>query len=116
VPRFFRAIGRAMMLADEAHDGAHSEIIKQAFHAHGLVLGAQVLLAPELPLAGSAPRVRRNVIELQPTTITDLRSRLGVRSRRASSVSLVEMGGEAMASVALRDEVALDKMTHVCAA
>jgi hypothetical protein len=111
VPRFYRAIGRAMVLADQtAHNGAHAEIVGQAFHAHGLVLGAQSFLAPELSLAGNAPRIRRNIVELQPATITDLRSRLGAPRRAAASVSLVELGGESMASVAVREEVALDKI------
>lgn len=109
VPRFFRAIGRAMVLADQsAHNGAHADAIKDAFFAHGLVLGAQAFLAPELSLAGAAPKVHRNIIELQPNTITDLRSRLGAPRGAATRVSLVELGGSVMASVAMRHEVALD--------
>jgi hypothetical protein len=111
VPRFFRAIGRAMVLADgTVNGGAHGEIIKQAFFNHGLALGAQAFLAPELSLAGGSPKVLRSAIALEAATIADLRQRVGAGARAAARVSLVELGGESMANVSIRDEVSLDQV------
>lgn len=111
VPRFFRAVGRSMVLADDTlNGGAHRTLIGQAFNDHGLALGAQALLAPELALAGNSPKKRRNVIHVEPKTIADLRGLVGAGNRAAASVNLVEIGGQSMASVAIRDEVALDKV------
>jgi hypothetical protein len=111
VPRFFRAIGRAMVLADNTlNGGAHSQLIGQAFFQHGLVLGAHAFLAPELALAGGSPKVRRKAVELERATITDLRHLVGAGSRAAASVSLVELGGQNLANVVIHDEVPLDKV------
>ena len=111
VPRFFRAVGRAMVLADDhLNGGAHRQLIGEAFFAHGLALGAQGLLAPELQLAGRSPKKRRNAIHVEPATISDLRHRFGTGARAAATTNLVEFGGQAMANVAIRDEVPLDKV------
>ena len=111
VPRFFRAIGRTMVLVDgTVNNGKYGEIIGQAFFDHGLPLGAQSLLAPELSLAGAAPQVTRNAVSLEPATISDLRRRVGADSRAAASVNLVELGGQSMANVSIQHEVALDNI------
>jgi Fungalysin metallopeptidase (M36) len=109
VPRFFRAIGRAMVLADQTlNGGAHRQLIGKAFFGHGLALGAQGFLAPELALAGKSPRMLRNAMHLEPATISDLRQRVGAGSRAAADVNPVEFGGETFATVAIRDQVSLD--------
>jgi hypothetical protein len=108
VPRFFRAVGRAMVLADGIiNDGKYGKIIGDAFFGHGLSLGAQAFLAPELQLAGASPKMEHNAIVLAPATISDLRHRVGAGSRAAASVNLVELGGEQLANVAIQHEVAL---------
>src|SRR6185312_14421626 len=110
-PRFFKAIGRSMVLADQTHNnGAHRTIIARAFLGHGLALGADALLAPELALAGASPKVRRNAIQLSPATISDLRHRFGAGGRGPARVNLVELGGQSMATVAMSHEVPLDKI------
>jgi hypothetical protein len=111
VPRFFRAVGRAMVLADDIiNDGEFGKIIVEAFFRHGLSLGAQAFLAPELQLAGDSPKVQHNAIALAPATISDLRHRVGAGSRAVASVNLVELGGEQLANVAIRHEVPLGKI------
>jgi hypothetical protein len=111
VPRFFRAIGRSMALADQTlNGGAHRAIIGQAFFGHALALGADALLAAELPLAGASPKWRRNAVELAPATISDLRRRFGAGGRTPARVNLVELGGQSMATVAMRHDVPLDKV------
>jgi hypothetical protein len=110
-PRFFRSVGRAMTLADETlHAGANGQLIKQAFAQHGLALGSQALLAPELALAGGSPKVdrRKRAVKVQPATLRDLRERFGAPAGRHANVALVELGDTAVANVALRDEVPLD--------
>jgi hypothetical protein len=111
VPRFFQAIGRAMVLADgTANNGKYGKIIGQAFFNHGLPLGTQALLAPQLALAGASPRITRNAVQLERATISDLRNRVGADSHALASVNLVEVGGEQMANVSIQHEVALDKV------
>ncbi|MGV0743832.1 hypothetical protein [Mycolicibacterium sp. XJ870] len=111
VPRFFRAFGRAMVLADNTlHGGAHGQLIGQAFFSHGIALGAQAFLAPELALAGGSPTRSGDEVSLERATISDLRRRVGAGARSAASVSLVEMGGTTMANVSIHDEVPLDKV------
>ena len=111
VPRFFRAVGRSMVLADQQrHGGAHRDLIKQAFANHGLTLGADALLAAEMALAGASPRVRRGAMAVEDATIADLRGRFAAGSRKPATVKTVKLGGTPMASVSLRGEVALGQL------
>src|SRR5438034_1358893 len=56
VARFFQAVGRAMILADEAASGgAHHAAIRDGFAGHNIAIGSTVMLAPTSGLAGSAP-------------------------------------------------------------
>jgi hypothetical protein len=109
VPRFFRAAGRAMVLADEQmYAGKHRGVINQAFLNHGLALGADAYLAAEMALAGASPKVRRNEVTVEESTIQDLRGRFAAGSRKPAIVSMVELGGAPMANVTLYSEVSLD--------
>jgi hypothetical protein len=111
VPRFFQSIGRSMVLADATlNGGANRQLIGQAFAQHGLALGTQALLAPELALAGGSPKVdrRKRAVKVQPATLRDLRERLGAPAGRAANIALVELGDTSAANVAFHDEVALD--------
>jgi len=109
VPRFFRAVGRSMVLADQQrYGGAHRDLITQAFASHGLALGAEALLAAEMALAGASPKVRRGAMSVEDATIQDLRGRFAAGSRKPATVNMIELGGESMASVTLQGEVALD--------
>ena len=78
VPRFFRAVGRAMVLADASQfAGAHRDLIGAAFAGHGLPLGSNAMLAPEFELAGPAPKAAA-AMSLAPATNKHLRSMLQV--------------------------------------
>ena len=84
-PRFFRSVGRSMVLADDTlNAGANRALIGQAFHQHGLALGSQSFLAPELALAGGSPAINRRAgnVKVQPATVKDLRQRLDAPSGR----------------------------------
>ena len=112
VPRFFRAVGRSMVLADQQrYGGAHRDLITQAFSNHGLALGAEALLAPEMALAGASPKIRRDAVAVEDATIQDLRGRFAAGSRKPVSVNKIELGGETMASVTLQGEVKLDQVS-----
>ena len=111
VPRFFQAVGRAMVLADDSlHGGANRQLIGQAFAGHGLALGSQALLAPELALEGDAPDVDRaaGVAAVQPATIRDIRRRLGAASNARATVSVADLTDGPVAKVSVRTEVPLD--------
>lgn len=113
VPRFFRAVGRSMVLADQQmHGGAHRDLITQSFAKHGLALGAEALLAAEMALAGASPKVRRGAVTVEDATIQDLRGRFAAGSRKPATVNRIELGGESMASVTLQGEVALDPVAE----
>jgi hypothetical protein len=109
VPRFFRAIGRQMVLADATQNsGANSAAIGAAFAGHGIALGARALLAPELALEGRAPRITKSgVATVQKKTIADLRRRLGIGSGPAV-VSAVDLEDTVVAKVSFRVDVPLD--------
>jgi hypothetical protein len=78
--RFFRAVGRAMALADaELHDGAHHVAIRDAFAAHEIALGSNAMLAPVASLAGPSPAGAKGVTTLSAATRRDLRERLAAR-------------------------------------
>ena len=111
LPRFFRSVGRAMVLADQSlYNGANRDLIGQAFNGHGLALGAQSFLAPEIALAGAPPVLdrRRGAATLQPATLRDLRQRMGAPARARANVDLMQLGDSTVANVAIRHEVSLD--------
>lgn len=113
VPRFFAALGTAMVLDDEAlHDGRHGALIAQAFDQHGLALGSHSLLAPEIALAGDSPVIdlRAGAVTVPRATVRNLRQVVGAPRRGAVNIRLVELGATAVARVAMRDEVALDSV------
>jgi hypothetical protein len=110
VPRFFRSVGRAMVMADDVHNGgANRAVIGQAFANHGIALGTSGLLSPEAALAGNAPRAdrRRGVMSLQPATTRELRRRLGIAPGAKMQVDLLPLEGKSIAKVKFRTSVGL---------
>lgn len=77
--RFFRAVGRAMIHADERLSGGAFHLpIRDAFNAHGLQLGSSAMLAPSASLAGPAPaRTGPAARRLNRRTRADLVRRAG---------------------------------------
>lgn len=108
VPRFFRSIGRQMVLADLVRNGgANGAAIGLAFARHGIALGARALLAPELALEGRAPRLTESAASVQRETIADLQRRLGIGDAPAS-VSALDVEDTTVAKVNFHVEVPLD--------
>ena len=109
VPRFFQAIGRAMVLADgQQNKGKYRQVISDAFAGHGLALGANAMLAPAVALAGSAPVIGGSKdLTLAAATSRDLRQRLNVP--RGVTLSLVATGlADDVAKVRYQAPVSLD--------
>jgi hypothetical protein len=111
VPRFFRAVGRSMVLADGSiNGGANAQLIGDAFFHHGLALGANALLAPEMGLAGASPVInqRAGAVKVQPSTLRDLRERIGVAAGAKMKVHMVKLGNVPVAKVTISGQVPLD--------
>jgi hypothetical protein len=108
VPRFFRSVGRQMVLADiSQRGGVNAAAIGAAFAGHGIALGARALLAPELALDGRAPRFTSKTAAVQQKTIADLRRRMGIGSGPVS-VTALDVDNTTVAKVSFRVEVPLD--------
>ena len=54
-PRFFREVGRYMVLADMETGGKNTRLIESAFHFHGVALGLDLTLSPSGSVPGDAP-------------------------------------------------------------
>ncbi len=107
--RFFQAIGRAMMLTDNAlSGGAHHAAIRDAFAGHQIAIGSTVMLAPTSGLAGPAPTVDRATGRafLPAPARRDLLKRIGARRGRLR-VTSEELGGQAVAKAVHRRSVSL---------
>jgi hypothetical protein len=94
-PRFYQAVGRAMVLHETPDAHGVRAIVTQAFANHGIALGGAAATAPRATIAGG--KLRRGVIgakTLMPATAADLRVRLGVVKGAPLHVRRVTLGGE----------------------
>ncbi len=92
--RFFRAVGRGMVLEDQASNaGANKAAIEKAFNDHGILLGAASILAPSAELEGSAPKKAA----LLPTTRKDLLERINAPKGAKLLVDELALGAEKFA-------------------
>ncbi len=108
-PRFFQAVGRAMVLADgEESDGAHHTAIRDAFDAHGIALGSNAMLAPMASLAGPAPAAAKG---LAASTRRDLKERLDVPAKAHMRVRMRKVAGRSVAEAMHKREVPLGKVS-----
>jgi hypothetical protein len=111
-PRFFQAVGRAMVLADEqSNAGANRDRIRIAFQKHSILLGANAMLAPAATLAGAAPHLGR-VAAIGPATRKDLAARLGAPRGTRLSVEHAAVSGQSFARVLHTQTVALGALDN----
>jgi Fungalysin metallopeptidase (M36) len=111
-PRFFQAVGRAMVLADEqSHAGANRDRIRIAFQKHSIMLGANAMLAPAATLAGAAPHLGR-VAAIGPATRKDLAARLGAPRGARLSVEHAAVSGQSFARVLHTQTVSLGALDN----
>ena len=114
VLRFFQAVGRAMIMADEAASGgAHRMAVRDAFGAHDVAIGSTVMLAPTAALLGAAPRVNTEAgtAALSAPARRDLLERLGARGGRLS-VTGQTLGGRAVAKAVHHRSIPLGKLNR----
>ncbi len=114
-PRFFQAIGRAMVLADQKlNDGAYRGAVGDAFKRHDLALGSAAMLAPRASLAGSAPRItgKRGAAILAATTRDDLKKRMGALSTARLIITPRSIGDDRVVEATHRREVPLGDLSN----
>jgi hypothetical protein len=110
-PRFFQAVGRAMILADDqANGGAHRQMIRSAFERHNIMLGASALLGATSVLAGGAPKSKRGT--LAASTRRDLAARLGLPAGSRVSIDGLELSGQRFSRVVHTQNVPLGKVNR----
>ena len=110
VARFFQAVGRTMILADEAlSGGAHHRAIRDGFASHNVAIGSTVMLAPTSGLAGAAPNVDAAAGKalLAPAARRDLLGRIGASRQGRLTVTGLELGGKAITKAVHHRGVAL---------
>jgi hypothetical protein len=106
-PRYFQAVGRAMVLADQQrHAGANRDRIRTAFQKHDVMLGANAMLAPAAALAGGPPRLGQ-AAAIGKATRADLAARLGAPRGTRLSVQPAAVAGQSFARVVHKQKVAL---------
>jgi hypothetical protein len=105
--RYFQAVGRAMVKADDQiNNGANREIIGKAFSDHAIMLGSAAMTAPTAALAGPPPKILKTSATIAASTLSDLRERIGAKGARFS-VRPLAMLGEGVAEAVHRREVSL---------
>jgi hypothetical protein len=112
--RFFQAVGRAMVLEDQAvNGGANRQQIIDAFDRHGIALGSAAMVAPRATLEGKAPKLGAKAKRptLSAATTKDIRKRIGAAPGTKLAVSAVEIGEERVAQVVHYREVPLGSLS-----
>ena len=108
VTRFFQAVGRSMILADqELHGGRHHQAIRDAFSNHNVALGSSAMLAPTSALSGSAPRLTPGTPPLDTPVRRELLARIGAAPRAKMSVNLVRIAGQTIVKAVHRRAISL---------
>jgi hypothetical protein len=110
VARFFQAVGRAMILADEtASGGAHHQAIRDGFASHNVAIGSSVMLAPTSGLAGAAPRVdpAAGTAFLPAAARRDLLERLGAGAGDRLRLTPLALGGREVTTAVHQRRVTL---------
>jgi hypothetical protein len=109
--RFYQAVGRSMILADEQlFTGKNQAAITKAFERHGITLGTAAMLAPTAALEGKAPTLKATAAAkamLPPAARKDLLNRLGAHRGAPLDVSLVDLGGHRVVKAVHHREIPL---------
>jgi len=106
--RFFQAIGRAMVMADDStNNGANRELIKEAFLGHGVLLGTAAMMSPVVALAGGRPTISATKAGLSSSGRRDLFERMGSGRGARMSVSSLDIGDERVAHATVTRDVQL---------
>ena len=115
-PRFYRAVGRAMLLADgEQNGGKFKPLIQKAFAQHGVALGAPAAIAAVATLAGAAPKKKKGKGKsLVPAaaTVKDVRARLGGKPSHKFAMRSLRMGEGHVSELVYPKHVPLDGLSR----
>jgi len=112
-PRFFRDIGRAMIITDEQlSQGANHLAIRNAFTHHDIALGSSAMLTPIAGLIGPSPKLTSKAkgAILNPKTRKDLLARIKASPGDKLSVRVVKIGSRRFAEALHLREVPLGKL------
>ena len=114
-PRFYRAIGRAMLLADrEQNDGKFKSEIQKAFSLHGVALGEPGAVAAVGKLAGGAPKkkgkAKAKSLVPDAATVKDVRARIGSTSGRKFAMRSLRMGEDQVSELVYPKHFPLDSL------
>ncbi len=108
IGRFFRAVGRGMVMADQQQNGgANRQLIGDAFRGHNIDLGTAAMLTPTAALAGPPPTIAKTATKLAAATARDLRERIRALPGAKLAVSMRDMFGTRVAETMHRREVDL---------
>jgi hypothetical protein len=106
--RFFRSVGRAMVLADAAtNGGANRELIKEAFADHDILLGTSAMLAPVSALAGPKPALSATKAGISSGARREIARRIGAGRGARTQVEVLDIGGERVANMTVTRDVPL---------
>jgi hypothetical protein len=90
--RFFREVGRAMVLADQQiNKGANETAIREAFEGHGIPISLGFALSPETALDGGAPTLGA-APKLAASVKKDIMGRLGAAPGGKVAFNAIEIG------------------------
>jgi hypothetical protein len=111
-PRFFQAVGRAMIMIDDStNGGANRELIKAAFAGHGVLLGTSAMMSPVVALAGGKPTVSATKAALSSGARRDLVERLGAGRGARMAVHALDIGDERVAHASVTRDVQLGSVS-----
>ena len=114
-PRFFRAVGDAMVLADrELHGGVNEQAVTAAFNNHNIDIEVATMLAPTNVLSGRAPDVTasRSSDILSRTSRRDLVAEIGRADGQRFSAQPAKIGPSNIYMARHRHVVALDDVSE----
>jgi hypothetical protein len=111
--RFFRSVGRSMILADQQqNNGANRDAIRQAFQGHNIALGTAAMLTPTTALSGTLAHPRAAAgPTLSAAARKDLMNRMSAKAGEKMAVTAVDLFGQRLTQVQHRREVPLGKIS-----
>lgn len=111
-PRFFRSVGRAMLIADDhLNGGKNKALMRKAFDQHNVALGSPAAIAPSAMLAGAAPKKKGKSLIVAADTIADLRLRVTGWSQPGLSTRSLNLGPGEVSEVVHVRPISLDSLS-----
>lgn len=110
-PRFFRAVGRGMLIADDRlFGGKNKSLIREAFDGHNVTLGSPAAISPTAGLAGPAPKKKGKGLVVAPRTMSAIRASVGWSTFGLTTRSL-SLGQSKVSEVSTIRPIPLDSLS-----